>query len=57
MILAGHDVTEPYLYRLLMDIKKGTLRSLQKKARVPVKESRLLMGVYDQVGLLKQGEV
>ena len=57
MLLAGHQPTEPHLYSLLMGIKKGKLTQLKNKAKIPIPEARLLLGVCDQVNELQYGQV
>lgn len=56
MLIAGHEPNEPYLYRLLMGMRKGMLNSLISKAKIPIQQSRILIGVWDQSSKLKYGQ-
>jgi len=40
-----------------MGIKKGKLTQLKNKAKIPIPEARLLLGVCDQVNELQYGQV
>jgi len=57
MLLAGHDPDEPHLVDILRKIKKGQLTKLKRKARIPLSESRLLLGVADHSQVLEENQV
>ncbi|KAJ6583101.1 RNA dependent RNA polymerase-domain-containing protein [Mycena vulgaris] len=57
MLLAGHDMNEPYLAALLRRFQKTSRDALRKKLNIPVKGSGYLFGVVDHCGVLKEGEV
>jgi RNA-dependent RNA polymerase len=51
--------TEPYFRSLLCALYREKIHGLLSKARIllPVTEARLMMGVMDETGLLKSGQV
>ncbi|KAJ7134927.1 RdRP-domain-containing protein [Mycena crocata] len=57
MLLAGHDMNEPYLATLLHRFQNNARDGLRKKLNIPVKGSGNLLGVVDHCGVLKEGEV
>ncbi|KAJ7449020.1 RNA dependent RNA polymerase-domain-containing protein [Mycena galericulata] len=57
MLLAGHDMNEPYLASLLRRFQNASRDALRKKLNIPVKGSGYLLGVVDHCGLLEEGEV
>ncbi|KAJ7634456.1 RNA dependent RNA polymerase-domain-containing protein [Roridomyces roridus] len=57
MLLAGHDMNEPYLATLLRRFQNASRDALRKKLNIPVKGSAYLFGVVDHCGVLKEGEV
>ncbi|KAJ7697677.1 RNA dependent RNA polymerase-domain-containing protein [Mycena rosella] len=57
MLLAGHDMSEPYLAALLQRFQNTSRDALRKKLNIPVKGSGYLLGVVDHCGVLKEGEV
>ncbi|KAF7352146.1 RNA-dependent RNA polymerase [Mycena venus] len=57
MLLAGHDMNEPYLATLLRRFQNTARDSLRSKLNIPVKGSGYVFGVVDHCGVLKEGEV
>ncbi|KAJ7731722.1 RNA dependent RNA polymerase-domain-containing protein [Mycena olivaceomarginata] len=57
MLLAGHNITEPYLATLLCRFQNTTRKKLRDKLQIPVKDSSYMFGVVDHCGVLKEGEV
>ncbi|KAJ7448005.1 RNA dependent RNA polymerase-domain-containing protein, partial [Mycena latifolia] len=57
MLLAGHDMNEPYLATLLRRFQNASRDALRSKLNIPVKGSGYLFGVVDHCGVLKEGEV
>ncbi|KAJ7193016.1 RNA dependent RNA polymerase-domain-containing protein [Mycena pura] len=57
MLLAGHDMNEPYLAILLRRFQTTARDALRSKLNIPVKSSGYLLGVVDYCGVLKEGEV
>ncbi|KAJ7665879.1 RNA dependent RNA polymerase-domain-containing protein [Mycena polygramma] len=57
MLLAGHDMNEPYLASHLRRFQNTSRDALRKKLNIPVKGSGYLFGVMDHCGVLKEGEV
>ncbi|KAJ6478829.1 RNA dependent RNA polymerase-domain-containing protein [Mycena vitilis] len=57
MLLAGHDMNEPYLASQLRRFQNTSRDALRKKLNIPVKGSGYLFGVMDHCGVLKEGEV
>lgn len=55
---AGFDVsTEPFLHALLRTIMVSRMSDLRERARIQVPKAAVLMGVMDEWGLLRSGEV
>ncbi|KAJ6557807.1 RNA dependent RNA polymerase-domain-containing protein [Mycena capillaripes] len=57
MLLAGHDMNEPYLASQLRRFQNASRDALRKKLNIAVKGSGNLLGVMDHCGVLKEGEV
>ncbi|KAJ7099900.1 RNA dependent RNA polymerase-domain-containing protein [Mycena belliarum] len=57
MLLAGHDMNEPYLATLLLRFQNASREGLRNKLNISVKGSGYLFGVVDHCGVLKEGEV
>eukprot|EP01129_Flabellula_baltica_P002968 TRINITY_DN12837_c0_g1_i1.p1 TRINITY_DN12837_c0_g1~~TRINITY_DN12837_c0_g1_i1.p1 ORF type:complete len:1060 (+),score=194.76 TRINITY_DN12837_c0_g1_i1:118-3297(+) len=57
LLSAGFDTSEPCVEAQLNLIRYKTLRDIKYKARIPVENSRNLMGVMDETHLLNYGEV
>ncbi|KAJ7017150.1 RNA-dependent RNA polymerase, partial [Mycena alexandri] len=57
MLLAGHDMNEPYLASQLRRFQNTARDSLRKKLNVTLKGSGYLLGVVDHCDVLKEGEV
>ncbi|KAJ7018684.1 RNA dependent RNA polymerase-domain-containing protein [Mycena alexandri] len=57
MLLAGHDMNEPYLASQLRRFQTTARDSLRKKLNVTLKGSGYLLGVVDHCDVLKEGEV
>ncbi|KAJ6470735.1 RdRP-domain-containing protein [Mycena vitilis] len=57
MLLAGHDINEPYLALLLRRFQNASRESLRSKLHIPVKASAYLIGVVDHCDILNEGEV
>ncbi|KAF7360099.1 RNA-dependent RNA polymerase [Mycena venus] len=57
MLLAGHDMNEPYLASQLRRFQNTSRDVLRKKLHISVKRSTYLLGVVDHCGVLKEGEV
>ncbi|KAF8169864.1 RNA dependent RNA polymerase-domain-containing protein [Mycena galopus ATCC 62051] len=57
MLLAGHDMNEPYLASQLRKFQNTTRDKLRTKLNISVKRSGYLLGVVDHCGVLKEGEV
>ncbi|KAJ7739164.1 RNA dependent RNA polymerase-domain-containing protein [Mycena metata] len=57
MLLAGHDMNEPYLATLLRRFQNTSREALRTKLHIPVKASGYLFGVVDYRGVLEEGEV
>ncbi|KAJ7034349.1 RNA dependent RNA polymerase-domain-containing protein [Mycena alexandri] len=57
MLLAGHDMNEPYLATLLRRFQNTSREALRSKLQIPVKASGYLFGVVDYCEVLKEGEV
>ncbi|KAJ7772440.1 RNA-dependent RNA polymerase [Mycena metata] len=65
MLLAGHDMNEPYLATLLRRFQNTSREALRTKLHIPVKDKGLtilqasgyLFGVVDYRGVLEEGEV
>ncbi|KAK7044978.1 RNA-dependent RNA polymerase [Favolaschia claudopus] len=57
MLLAGHDMSEPYLASQLLKYQKTAREGLRKKMNLTVKRSGYFLGVVDHCGVLKEGEV
>ncbi|KAJ7735731.1 RdRP-domain-containing protein [Mycena metata] len=57
MLLAGHDMNEPYLASQLRRFQTTARDSLRKKLNISLKGSGYLLGVVDHCDVLKEGEV
>ncbi|KAJ7269529.1 RdRP-domain-containing protein [Mycena rebaudengoi] len=57
MLLAGHDMSEPYLACLLRRFQRTTLNALREKLQIPVDGSGNIYGVVDCHEVLEEGEV
>ncbi|KAJ6611459.1 RNA dependent RNA polymerase-domain-containing protein [Mycena sp. CBHHK59/15] len=57
MLLAGHDMNEPYLACLLHRFQKASLDALREKLNIPVTGSGNVYGVVDHCDVLAEGEV
>ncbi|KAJ6559991.1 RNA-dependent RNA polymerase [Mycena capillaripes] len=57
MLLAGHDMNEPYLSTLLRRFQNVSREALRNKLHIPVKASGYMFGVVDHCGVLQDGEV
>ncbi|KAF7351454.1 RNA-dependent RNA polymerase [Mycena sanguinolenta] len=57
MLLAGHDMNEPYLASQLRHFQNTTRDKLRTKLNIAVKRSAYFLGVVDHCGVLKEGEV
>ncbi|KAJ7919437.1 RNA dependent RNA polymerase-domain-containing protein [Mycena leptocephala] len=57
MLLAGHDMSEPFLATLLRRFQNTSREALRKKLHIPVKASGYMLGVVDYCGVLSEGEV
>ncbi|KAF7353316.1 RNA-dependent RNA polymerase [Mycena sanguinolenta] len=57
MLLAGHDMSEPYLATLLRRFQNTSWKALREKLHISVKDSGNMFGVVDQCGILQEGEV
>ncbi|KAJ7767735.1 RdRP-domain-containing protein, partial [Mycena metata] len=57
MLLAGHDMNEPFLATLLRRFQNKSREALRSKLHIPVKASGYLFGVVDYRGVLQEGEV
>ncbi|KAJ7750864.1 RNA-dependent RNA polymerase [Mycena metata] len=57
MLLAGHDMNEPYLVSQLRRFQTTARESLRKKLNISLKGSGYLLGVVDHCDVLKEGEV
>ncbi|KAJ6464452.1 RdRP-domain-containing protein [Mycena sanguinolenta] len=57
MLLAGHDMSEPYLATLLRRFQNTCWMTLREKLHIPVKDSGNMFGVVDQCSVLQEGEV
>lgn len=58
MILAGHDIhSEPHLLELLHQIQQNELKHVVDKTHLPIPNSRIALGVYDQSKQLESGQV
>lgn len=49
--------TEPIFDAILQNMVLGNAVHLKKKARIKVKDSAVLMGICDETGFLREGEV
>jgi hypothetical protein len=57
MLAAGHKASQdPYLSNLLFDIRKEQLNQFKERARIPVPNSRVLLGICDPFGVLEYGQ-
>jgi hypothetical protein len=57
MIQSGFDINEPYLQGLLQSLRSGTLRLVEQKARIIIRDGASLIGVLDEYGVLGEDEV
>nr|GAT51679.1 RdRP-domain-containing protein [Mycena chlorophos] len=57
MLMAGHDLTEPYVALLLHRFQKAAYDSLRSKLNIIVPRSYYLLGVVDPYGVLEENEV
>ncbi|KAJ7060871.1 RNA dependent RNA polymerase-domain-containing protein [Mycena amicta] len=57
MLLAGHDLDEPYLAVLLHRFQKSTYDGLRSKLNFIAPRSYYLLGVVDPYGVLQDGQV
>ncbi|KAJ7083229.1 RNA dependent RNA polymerase-domain-containing protein [Mycena epipterygia] len=57
ILLAGHDMNEPYLATLLRRFQTTSRQALRQKLNISVKGSGNLLGVVDHCGILEEGEV
>ncbi|KAJ7430524.1 RNA dependent RNA polymerase-domain-containing protein [Mycena galericulata] len=57
MLLAGHDMNEPYLATLLHRFQNTARDVLRTKLNIPVKGSAYLFGVVDHCSVLQEGQV
>ncbi|KAK7013090.1 RNA-dependent RNA polymerase [Favolaschia claudopus] len=57
MLLAGHDMNEPYLATLLLRFQNTARTALREKLHISVKGSVNVPGVVDHYGVLAEGEV
>ncbi|KAJ7185908.1 RNA dependent RNA polymerase-domain-containing protein [Mycena filopes] len=57
MLLAGHDMNEPYLANQLRRFQNASRDSLRKKLNITLKGSGYLLGVVDHCNVLQEGEV
>ncbi|KAF5824095.1 putative RNA-directed RNA polymerase [Helianthus annuus] len=57
MLGSGFDPrTEPHLRGMLNSIRVAQLEDLQEKARIFVNDGRFLMGCFDELGVLEEGQ-
>ncbi|KAF7319174.1 RNA-dependent RNA polymerase [Mycena chlorophos] len=57
LLMAGHDLTEPYVALLLHRFQKAAYDSLRSKLNIIVPRSYYLLGVVDPYGVLEENEV
>ncbi|KAJ7266986.1 RNA dependent RNA polymerase-domain-containing protein [Mycena haematopus] len=57
MLLAGHDMNEPYLASQLRQFQNTTREKLRTKLNICLKSSGYFLGVVDHCGVLKEGEI
>lgn len=57
MLYAGYSPeTEPYLFKTMQIVKENSMKSIKERCRILVPNSRILLGVCDQSGILKYGQ-
>ncbi|KAK1411747.1 hypothetical protein QVD17_32447 [Tagetes erecta] len=57
MLASGFDPkTEPHLRGMLSSIRMSQVQDLREKSRIFVSDGRWLMGCFDEVGVLEQGQ-
>ncbi|KAH8113176.1 RNA dependent RNA polymerase-domain-containing protein [Phellopilus nigrolimitatus] len=57
MLLAGHDMTEPYLQYMIHKYQNMLYASLQRKFSISVSKACYVFGVVDELDVLKDNEV
>ncbi|KAI0959118.1 hypothetical protein AcW1_004042 [Taiwanofungus camphoratus] len=57
LLLAKHDLNEPYVHWRLKQFQKQQYETLRKKLNLSVEESCYIYGVIDEDGVLKEDEV
>ncbi|KAI0734822.1 RdRP-domain-containing protein [Fomitopsis betulina] len=57
MLLANHDLAEPYVASKLRQFQQSQYKTLYDKLNIPVDSSAYLFGVVDEYGVLESNEV